>query len=263
MVRSGMFSRSAVAAVVMASALLAGAWSGPTLAAATSAPQAAGHAEPAPAAPQPHAGQPPPAADQPAESAHQPAHGAEAARAHGGEHEAGSPWTLVARLFNFALLAGALVYLLRSPLGAFLDSRREEIRGGLEKAAETRAAAAQQIQHVEARLKALPAELDTLRRNGGTEIAAEEARIREAAERERVRLLEQARREIDRRVQLTERDLTKRAGELAVDLATARVKNVITDADQQRLIDRYLDQVKPGASGSGFAPASGGEGTRR
>jgi len=231
---------------VLAAVLLAGVLSAPAIAAPVQTPQGAPHAEATPTAPQGGPSSHP--TDQPTEAgADREAAGHAGGHGEGGGQEAESPWTLIARLFNFAVLAGALVYLLRSPLGAFLESRRIQVRSDLDKAAETRQAASSQLAHVEARLKALPEELETLKRHGTTEIAAEEARIRAAAEQERVRLLDQARREIDRRVHVAERELTKRAGDLAVDLATVRAKQAITEADQQRLVDRYLEQVRPDA----------------
>ena len=67
---------------------------------------------------------------------------------------------------------------------------------------------------------------------------------------ERQRMLENARREIDRRTHVAERQLLRRAGELAVGVATERVKRTITDDDQARLVDRYLEQVRPETIGS-------------
>lgn len=191
-----------------------------------------------------------PSAGAPAE---QPAHPEGAAEGHARavEHEAGeaeaaeSPWATVARLFNFALLAGILIYLLRSPFGAFLENRRVQIRKQLTDAAATKAAAQQQLALIEQKMTVLPSELDALKRRGSAEIAAEEARIREAAEIERQRMLESARREIGRRAQSVERRLVQRTGELAVAVATERVKRTITDEDQRRLVDRYLQQVRP------------------
>ena len=67
---------------------------------------------------------------------------------------------------------------------------------------------------------------------------------RAQTEAERQRLLDQAKREIATELRVAERDLKTRAGELAVAVATERVKRTITDADQARLVDRYVAQVK-------------------
>jgi F-type H+-transporting ATPase subunit b len=185
---------------------------------------------------------------QPAASAEHAAEGA-----HGAEAAHGSPiLDTVARLVNFAVLAGTLVYFLRSPLKSYLGDRGRQIRADLVRAAEMRASAAAQAAAIEQKMAALPGELDALRRQGAEEVAAEEARIRQAAEAERARLLEQARREIDAQLKLAERQLVAHTADLAVGIAAARVKSTITAADQARLVDQYLGRLAS-------APAAGGQ----
>ena len=188
------------------------------------------------------AGQPEPGTPAAQPGAHQAAAEGEAG-AEGGQHEGGGLLKDIARLFNFGLLAGTLVYFLRSPIATYLVNRKTQIRSDLVKADGLRQSAASQIAEIERRMVALPAELDALRKEGAQEVAAEEARLREAANAERSRLLDQARREIEAQVRLAERDLVKHAADLAVALAAERIKGSITFGDQLRLIDRYLVQV--------------------
>jgi F-type H+-transporting ATPase subunit b len=150
----------------------------------------------------------------------------------------------LARLVNFGLLAGSLTYLLRSPIGHYLTDRSRQIRSDLVEAAAMKAAAAAQIAEIDRKMAALPGELDALRAQGAEEIAAEEARIQAAAAAERERLLEQARRDIDLQVKIAERELVAHAATLAVGVAAERIKQTITDADRQRLVDRYVGQLK-------------------
>ena len=89
-----------------------------------------------------------------------------------------------------------------------------------------------------------PIAFDALRARGKAEVAAEEQRIARQAAVERERLLEQARRDIDVQVRLAKRTLTEHAADLAVQLATDRITTGMTAADQARLVDRYLEQVK-------------------
>jgi F-type H+-transporting ATPase subunit b len=217
-----------------------------------SASQDAGPAQPAVATATPAAGAKPTAAPgarpqeerTPAGAPAQP-HATEAAAGHGGaEGESESPWAAIARLFNFALLAGALVYLLRSPLMAYLEQRGVQVRSELTKAAALRQEAAAQLSQIDAKMQALPSEIDVLKRRGAEEIRAEEARIRGAADAERRRLLDQATREIDSELSLAQRELKARTGELAVTVATERITRTITDRDQARLVDRYVTQVR-------------------
>ena len=181
----------------------------------------------------------------------QPAAESEAAPQHGGGARAGEGHAetgfrdLVARLVNFGILVGVLVYFLRTPLATYLKNRSIQIRSELEAAAETRRVAREQLAAVDRRLQALPGEIAALKARGTEEIAAEEARIRQAAENERERLLEQARREIRVHLRVAERELRDHAARLAVGVAADRIKKEITTDDQLRLVDRYLTQVSP------------------
>lgn len=168
---------------------------------------------------------------------------ASAATPEGAEHKEGI-LPVVARLVNFAILIGTLVYLLRSPVATYLSDRGGQIRGDLINAAEMRQAAAAQLEEIDRRMKALPGELEALRAQGAREIVAEEARIRAAAATERDRLLDQARRDIDQHVKVAERELVNHAADLAVGVAAERIMNTITDDDQKRLADRYVQQLK-------------------
>ena len=160
-----------------------------------------------------------------------------------GEESGESPWAMLARLANFAIVAGALVYLLRSPFAKYLEERRTQIRAELVKADEMREAATGRLTEIDRRMQTLPAELEALKVRGAEEIQAEEARIERVAAADRERLLEQARRAIDLQLRAAERDLTVRAAELSVSLATERIKRSMTEADQLRLVDRYVQQL--------------------
>ncbi|MCA1650609.1 MAG: hypothetical protein LC753_10120 [Acidobacteria bacterium] len=159
------------------------------------------------------------------------------------EHEEGVLPT-IARLFNFALLAGALVYFLRSPIAVYLSSRATQIRQDLVAAKDLRERASAQLAAIDQQLKTLPAELDALKIRGAEDVKAEQARIAQAAAAERQRLLEQTRREIAARLRMARRELTEHAAQLAVQIAEQRIKGSITADDQLRMVDRYTTQVK-------------------
>jgi F0F1-type ATP synthase membrane subunit b/b' len=242
------------------------------------APKPAAHAAPAPAAEAPHPTPTPiesagqdhgaPAAT-PAAEAHAPAagagdaahgqptahgpptegaHGAAGSQAEGHAGQAAgheeSIWVTVARLFNFAVLVGGLIYFLRTPLAQHLAKRSQQIRGGLVTARETSERATAQLAELDRRLQALPGELEALRARGVQEIAIEERRIQAQAEAEKTRLIAEMERDVDVRVRVARKQLTEHAADLAVGLAADRVRETITDADQARLIDRYTTQVK-------------------
>jgi F-type H+-transporting ATPase subunit b len=152
--------------------------------------------------------------------------------------------SLVAKLSNFAILVGVLVYFLKSPLLAFLASRIVTVKEDLAGAKAMRIAAETQLADIARRLDALPAEIEALEKQGGEDVRAEQARITQVAAAERERLLEQTRREIDMRLRIARRELTAHAAELAVGVARQRIARAITPEDQVRLVDRYAAQLR-------------------
>lgn len=199
------------------------------------------------AAQEPSAPQPPPVEQHsPVPQGAQPAHPEDAAThdAEGEAHEGGGAMEIIARLLNFSILVGLLVYFLKSPIVGYLASRSTQIRQDLVAAAEMRAAATAQLAEIDRKMQALPAELDALKRQGVEDVKAEQARIAQSASDEQTRLLEHTRREIDMRLRIARRELTEHAARLAVGVAEQRIRRTITPDDQLRLVDRYASQLK-------------------
>lgn len=145
---------------------------------------------------------------------------------------------------NFAIMCGVLYYFLKAPLSGYLKDRSETIRRDLVEAAALKSTATAQLEDIDRKLKALPGEIDNLRARGQAEIVAEEQRITQQAIAERDRLLEQARRDIDVQVRLAKRELTEHAADLSVQLAAERIAGETTEEDHNRMVTRYLEQVK-------------------
>jgi len=177
-----------------------------------------------------------------------------------GEHEEGL-FPTIARLINAAILFGTLFYFLRKPIAEYLTGRQSQVRQDLVAATDLRKTAAEHLEELDRRMRALPAEIEALTAQGAQEIAQEEARITQTAEVERQRLLEQTRREIDLQLRIAQRELVAHAADLAVGVATERIKKNITDEDQARLVDRYVEGLS--ASGGGAPRALRKAGTTK
>ena len=145
---------------------------------------------------------------------------------------------------NFIIFVGVIYYFGNGPLKEYLATRGATIRKDLVEAAALKASATAQLAAIEQKLRALPGELSALRTRGADEIVSEEKRIAAAADADRERLLEQTRREIDLQVRLARKEILEHAADLSVQLATERIKKETTPADQDRLVDNYLRQVK-------------------
>ena len=175
------------------------------------------------------------------------AHTEKAAGAQHGE-EAPEGWLpTIAKIVNFALLAGILAYYLKTPIQTHLESRATQIRQDLVAAASMRTTAEAQLAEIESKRKTLPDELDALRAQGADDVRAERLRIEQTASTERERLLQQTRRDIEMRLRIARRELLELAAQLSVDVAKTRIARTITTEDQLRLVDRYATQLREAA----------------
>ena len=150
----------------------------------------------------------------------------------------------IAKLVNFAILVGALVYFLKTPVGTYLRTRSETVRRELVDAAALRSEAERQLSDVRSQLAALPAELESLRRHGEEELVHERARMKAATEKTREQLLERTRRDIDFQFRQARRQLVEHTADVAMKLARRRLEQTITPDDQARLIDQYTAEVR-------------------
>jgi F-type H+-transporting ATPase subunit b len=171
-------------------------------------------------------------------------HGAAASHGTGEAEHGESILVTLARLANFAILAGVIWWFARKPLAAHLATRGAQIRKDLVDAAEMRTTATARLAEIEAKLAALPAELEGLRRRGAEELDAERARIKAAAEIERDRLVDQARREIASQTRTARGQLRAHAASLAIDVAESRLRETLTPAEQSALVDSYAAQMR-------------------
>jgi F-type H+-transporting ATPase subunit b len=171
----------------------------------------------------------------------------EAAASHGEETPHDPGWMpTVWKTANFLILVGALTYFLRTPLMGYLNGRIGKVREDLVTAKQTRETAARQLAEIDAKLAALPGELDALKARGAEDLVAERARIEQDAQAERQRVLDHTRREIDMRLRIAKRELLEVGANLAVNVASDRIRTSITTDDQTRLVDRYASQIGTG-----------------
>lgn len=172
------------------------------------------------------------------------AFGAEAAGEHGGvtpEKIADLIW----RTVNFLVFAGILGYLLvkKFPIKDFFAKRSQEIAQSLGELEAKKAAAAQALKEAEARLAQVEAERDKIIRQFVEEGEKEKAKIIEKAEMVASRIKEMAALSIAQETKKAAQQLKQEIALQATELAEKLIKEKITPADQQRLVDEYLEKV--------------------
>ena len=145
---------------------------------------------------------------------------------------------------NFIIFVGVLYYFLNQPLRDYLATRGSSIRKDLVEAAELAPPPPRNSRPSNRSSRRFPANWTRCARAAPKKSRPKRRALPRQAAADRERLLEQTRREIDLQVRLAKKEILEHAANLSVQLATERIKKEVTPADQERLVDRYLSQVK-------------------
>lgn len=149
-----------------------------------------------------------------------------------------------ARVFedlNSLILIAVILFFLLKILPAKFRARREKISLDLVEAQRATADAQERLSRIEQRLGAIGAEVDELRKQAETSVAAEEKRIQAQMEEERARIVRSAEAEISAAQAAAQRGLKRYAADLAVERASERVR--LTEENDRSLVDSFLTDL--------------------
>jgi F-type H+-transporting ATPase subunit b len=160
-------------------------------------------------------------------------------------------------LFNFAVMAGTILYFSKKNLPGVFRGRTASIQKAMQEARTASEEANQRLAEIETRLSRLDAEIGNMRAAAEKEAIAEEDRIKAAAEEDARKIVESAEQEITAAAKAARRELTTFAANLAVSLAAKQIKvDTATDQALVREFAKELSTTKP----NGGAPKAGKDG---
>jgi F-type H+-transporting ATPase subunit b len=163
--------------------------------------------------------------------------------------------SLLAFLFNFAVIAVVILWASRKYLPGAFSARTAAIQKAMREAQNASEDARRKLVEIEARLLRLDAEIANMRGNAEKEAAAEEARIQAAAQQDARKIVDSAQQEIAEAAKSARRALTAYAADLAVGLAQ---KQIHVDAGtDQALVRNFAGQLGSSAT-SADVPGKGG-----
>ena len=151
-------------------------------------------------------------------------------------------------VLNFAIVAGVVLYFSKKNLPGMFRNRTASIQKAMQEARQASEDANRRLGEIEARLSRLDAEIAGMRATAEKDAAAEEARIKAAAEEDARKIVESAEQEIAAAAKLARRELTDYAANLAVSLAAKQIK--VDAATDQALVQGFARELSP-KSGSG------------
>ena len=150
------------------------------------------------------------------------------------------------RVMNFAVLAIALVFILRKPLSQALGSRITGIKDQLEDLEARKAEAEKQLAEYSEKLSRLEKESDKIVEDYIKQGNEAKARILKEAESAAEKLQTQARRNIEHEFKQAKFKLQEEIFESSLAKAEEILKGRISGDDQDRLVDEYLRKVEAG-----------------
>lgn len=174
------------------------------------------------------------AQDRPATSAEKKSSEAE------NEEEQGlEPWKWV----NFAILVGALGWLIGKNAGPFFASRSQEIRKGIADAERIRSEAEARAAAVDAQLANLAVEIEQMRKAARDEQIAEGERIRQRTAAELAKAQEHGEQEIAAAGKAARLELKRYAAQLALDLAAQKIQQRMNPENDDALVQDFVREL--------------------
>lgn len=158
-----------------------------------------------------------------------------------------SYWVSV--LLNFVVIAGIVIWLGRKNLPGMYRDRSASIQKAMQEAQKASEEARRRLADIESRLMKLDGEIGMMRDAAEKEGAAEEARIKAAAEEDARKIVAAAEQEIAAAAKAARRQLTAYAADLAVGLARKQIH--IDAATDQALVRNFAGQLGASSPESG------------
>lgn len=167
------------------------------------------------------------------------AHAAEEGGAAGAETA-----TEIFKWINFAIVAGALLWVCLKKAPGFFRGRAEAIGSAIAKAGSAKAAADAQLREAETKLAHLEKEVAELRAAAGREAAAEVERIRAVTRSDMEKIALAAKAEIEAAERAARLELKALAAKLAVDGAESLLAKQLNAQAQAALISNFVKSLE-------------------
>lgn len=152
--------------------------------------------------------------------------------------------TEIFKWINFAIVAGALLWVCLKKAPGFFRGRAEAISSAITKAGSTKAAADAQLREAETKLANLDKEVAELRVFAEREAAAEVERIRLATRSDLEKIAAAAKAEIEAAERAARLELKSLAAKLAVDGAEALLVKQLNAQAQAGLISNFVKSLE-------------------
>jgi F-type H+-transporting ATPase subunit b len=155
----------------------------------------------------------------------------------------------ISTTINFVVIAGIIIWAGQKFLPGMFRARTAAIQKAMQEAQKASQEARQKLAEIEARLVKIDVEISAMRTSAEKEGAAEEARLKAAAEEDARKIVASAEQEIAAAAKAARRQLTAYAADLAVGLAQKQIH--VDPATDQALVQNFAGQLNAATKNSG------------
>jgi len=155
----------------------------------------------------------------------------------------------ISYILNFGVIAAVIIWAGRKFLPGIFRDRTAAIQRAMQEAQKASAEARQKLAEIESRLQKLDVEIGMMRDAAEREGAAEEARIKAAAEEDAQKIVASAEQEIAAAAKAARRQLTAHAADLAVGLAQKQIH--VDAATDKTLVSNFAGELGSASESSG------------
>ena len=155
--------------------------------------------------------------------------------------------TVIFSIVTFALLAVLLRLFLYKPVLAMLDKRRQAVNEALDQAERTRIEAEKADERLQEKLNATRMEADRIISEARTQAEENTAALLKQAKEDAERISAQAVADIALERERALAELRQQTADLALLAAEKALTSTLTDEQQQKLLDSFVEQVGSGS----------------
>lgn len=152
---------------------------------------------------------------------------------------------------NLILLLGVLFYVARKPVAEYFATRRSDIRAELDEAASLLTQAEQRNAELQRRLVDLSSEITEIQETATQRADTEAEQILADARATAERIRRDASAAVDQELRRAQAALREEAADLAVEIATRKLQDQVSDGDRERLVDEFIMHVEPASGRTG------------
>jgi F-type H+-transporting ATPase subunit b len=155
----------------------------------------------------------------------------------------------VSTILNFLVIAGLIVFAMKSNLPTLFRERTSAIQKGIEEARKASAESSAKLADIETRLSKLDGDIASMKIQAEQDADAEDRRLRAATEEEKKKIIATSEQEIAAAANTARRELKQYAAELAVALAEKRI--TVDEAADKNLVRDFAAHLNDGPAAKG------------